>query len=159
MHNKPTYIRYKCAFVSGMILIFTRYSRFTHSSGNFNKRIGRSLWKRDSRGGRLERLHLGSHSFILGSICGRVRQVTYQNLMYSMKQYWVGNISRKDCFRISILLINNWGFLLGLWWCVWFWIEEKWCISWLVSSKCWLMSVSGHFRKETLKNRSWWFKK
>ena len=31
-----------------------------------------ALWKQDSRGGSLEILHFGLHSFILGSICGRV---------------------------------------------------------------------------------------
>lgn len=82
----------------------------------------------------------------MGSIWGRVIPAICLNPMFFMKQFWVGSISKMDCFRILIWPINNSGFLLVFWWFLWFGTAAKWFTSWLIYSKSWLMNVGRHSR-------------
>ena len=75
------------------------------------------MWRRDSRGGRLERLHLKLHNLILDSIWGQVRQVTHKNLMYSMKQY-MSNYHRNEA-KFSKLTFDT--------------FRTLWCLEWELS--------------------------
>lgn len=131
---------------SGTIHISLRCLRRTHSCGSFSKRIGRSWWKQGLRDGRLGILHQGLGSYTLDSIWGRVIVVICRSPICSTKRFWQGNILGMDILRIWILRSNNWGSLLGFWQCVWWWAEEKWFSSWLISWKCCLMSAKGPFR-------------
>lgn len=135
-----------CGDVLGMIHTFVRYSRCIHNCGSFNKKIGRSWWKQGLRDGRLGILHHELGSYTSGSIWGRVTVVICRSHIYSMKRCWLGSISRTDFLRISILQSSNWDFLLDFWRCVWCWADEKWSFSWLINSKCCLMSAKGLFR-------------
>lgn len=130
-------------FFAGMTPISTRFSRCTPSYGSFSRRIGRNWWKRGWSDGRLARSRRESDNCISGSTWGPVTPITYWSRMCSMRRYWLESISRRVCFRMWILLTSNCGSSRGFSWCVWFWTGGRWCTSWLISLKYWLMNARG----------------